>query len=107
VDPRTAVAYARILHAGGASGDVGTCGSTPTATNGAATCAIDMQLDGPPPAFLSSSHIEAAPCGVYRGWSGKDVDFVTGNTFATVPGCTQTVIPSATGACTGTCPTSP
>jgi hypothetical protein len=106
VDPRTSIAYARILHAGGTSGAVGICGSTPAALNGVATCAIVVLVQTPPAAFLSNSHIEAAPCGVYRGWSVTDVDFVSSNEFVAIPGCTQSSLPAANGQC-ATCPTSP
>ncbi len=107
VDSRTSITYARILHAGGASGAVGICGSTPTAPNGVATCAIVMQLDDPPAAFLSNSVVEAAPCGVYRGWNTTDVDFVSTNQFVTIPGCTETSVPQTTSPACAACPTSP
>ena len=106
VDPRTSVTYARVLHAGGASGAVGRCGSTPTADNDVATCAIVIMADPPPQPFLSNSDIEAAPCGVYRGWSMTDVDFASSNTFVAIPGCTQSSVVQTGGHC-DSCPTSP
>jgi hypothetical protein len=108
IAPQTSIQYAHILHAGGPSSAVGLCPSTPAGTNNAATCAIVMMLDAPPPAaFLASSDIESAPCGVYRGWTMTDVDFTASNQFVGVPGCTQTDISQAGGACTPACPTSP
>jgi hypothetical protein len=107
VDPRTSIDHARILHAGGASGTVGICGSTPAANNGAATCAVVAFLDQAPPAsFLANTDIEDATCGVYRGWSKTDVDFTSGNQFVGVVGCTQTAIADSGGHCT-TCTTAP
>jgi len=107
IAPKTSIQHARILHAGGTSGAVGICGSTPAAMNGVATCALIVLLDAPPSAsFLASSHIEAAPCGVYRGWAKTDVDFTSGNEFVSVPGCVQTSIPNASGACS-TCTAGP
>jgi hypothetical protein len=108
IAPQTAIQYAHILHAGGASSAVGLCPSTPAGTNNAATCAVVMMLDAAPSsAFLASSDIESAPCGVYRGWTMTDVDFTASNQFVGIPGCTQTTIPQAGGACTPACPTSP
>ena len=106
VDPRTSIAYARILHAGGASGAVGICGSTPAAPNGAATCAIVVLADQAPAAFLANSTIDSAPCGVYRGWSMGAVNFIASNAFSAVPGCSETSIPQAGGQCAA-CPTAP
>lgn len=106
VDPRTSVVHTRILHAGGSSGAVGICGSTPSAPNGAATCAIVMMVDTPPSAFLSNSDIEAAPCAIYRGWSMTDVDFISSNQFVAIPGCTQSSLPAMDGHC-DPCATSP
>jgi hypothetical protein len=106
VDPRTSVVSAHILHAGGASGTVGICGSTPNANNGVATCAVVIAVDTPPQGFLTSSVLEAAPCGIYRDWKTTDVDFTAANQFVGIPGCTQTSIPAANGQCVA-CPTSP
>jgi hypothetical protein len=106
VDPRTSIAYAHILHAGGASSAVGICGSTSAANNGAATCAIVVLVKSAPAAFLSNSDIEQAPCGVYRGWPTTDVDFLSTNQFVGIAGCTETSIPDAGGQCAA-CSTSP
>jgi hypothetical protein len=105
VDPRTSIAHATIAHAGGTSGTIGICPSTPAGNNGAATCAVIVSTQSPPTAFLKSSEIDDAPCGVYRGWAMGDVDFAASNTFSAIPGCTQTSIPDA-GSC-AMCPTSP
>jgi hypothetical protein len=104
VDPRTSIANARIRHAGGYSSTVGICPSTPAGNNGVATCAIIALLDQAPGAFVTNTTFEAASCGVYRGWSPGDVDFLTGNTFTSITGCAETSIPSASNACTA-CPT--
>jgi hypothetical protein len=106
VDSRTSIVHARISNAGGFSGSVGICGSTPAANHGDATCAIIVFVKTPPPAFLSQSEIESAPCGVYRNWSMTDVDFVSSNQFVAVPGCTQTSLPAADNSCVP-CSTSP
>jgi hypothetical protein len=102
----TSIANAQILHAGGASGAVGICGSTPAAANGVATCAVVLMLDDPPPPFLSGSRIQLAPCGVYRGWKTTEVDFVSNNQFADISGCVQTSIPDGSNACAA-CATGP
>jgi hypothetical protein len=106
VDSRTAITYARVLHAGGASGAVGICGSYPAAPNGVVTCAIVVLVQQPPGAFLTNSHIEAAPCGVYRGWSMTDVDFSSSNEFVSIPGCTESSVPATGNEC-AMCTTAP
>jgi hypothetical protein len=105
-DSATAIDHARILHAGGASGYVGTCGSTPAASGGAATCAVLISADTAPAELLTNSDIEASSCGVYRGWPSGDVDFTASNTFVGVPGCTQTTLPAPGGGC-APCASSP
>jgi hypothetical protein len=100
VDPRTSIANAEIHHAGGYSSTVGVCGSTPAANNGVVTCAVVVFVDSPPPAFLSSTVIEDATCGVYRGWKpSTEVDFVADNQFVSVAGCTETSLPASDGSC--------
>jgi hypothetical protein len=107
VSPATSITHAHILNAGADSSTIGICGSLPGAPNGAATCAIVLSLDAPPPPFLSSSVLELTPCGVYRGWKqAADVDFVTTNQFVSIPGCTQTSLPASDGSCVA-CATSP
>ncbi|HEY2517577.1 MAG TPA: hypothetical protein VGI39_42195 [Polyangiaceae bacterium] len=106
VDPRTSVDHAEIRNAGGASGTIGICGSTPAATNGAATCAVIISVGTPPTDFLQNTRIVDAPCGVYRGWKTSDIDFTATNTFSMVTGCTQSTIPASDGSCVA-CATAP
>ena len=93
VDSRTSISFARIMHAGGWSGTTGVCPSTPNGNTTAATCAIIASLQAAPvSSFVSNTHIEGAICGIYRGWRMGDVDFVSGNDFASISGCLQSSV---------------
>ena len=99
VDPRSSIANARILDAGGFSGTVGICPSTPAGNNGAATCSVIISVQTAPTSFITGSVFGATTCGVYRGWSMGDVDFTSNNQFMSVTGCSQTSLPKPDGAC--------
>ncbi len=111
VDSRTALSNVQILYAGANSGVVGVCdtnsGAGGTSTkDGDAALQIFFQQGAPAASFLSSSTItQSASSGIYRGWQAQNVDFLAGNSVSGVSWCTQTLVPDALNACTGSCPT--
>ena len=80
--------------------------ASPGASSSDADCAVVVYTDDPPPSsFLRESTIaDSAGCGVYRGWSGAEVDFVAGNTFSGLAGCEQSNVPTENNDCSnGAC----
>jgi len=106
VDERTRIDHAEIRFAGGESLTVGVCVASPGATDSHADCSAVLYLETPPPsAFIQSTLFDtSAGCGVYRGWSGDDVNFVAGNTFTGLAGCEQSNVPTDNNDCSnGAC----
>jgi hypothetical protein len=106
VDERSRIEHAIVRFAGGETLTTGVCVAAAGAPNADADCAIVFFTeDAPPAAFVTDTTIEqSAGCGVYRGWSGDDVDFTAGNTFRDVEGCAQSNVPTENNDCdTGPC----
>ncbi len=106
VDERSRIEHAVVRFAGGETLTTGVCVAAAGAPNADADCAIVFFTeDAPPAAFVNDTTIEqSAGCGVYRGWSGDDVDFTAGNTFRDVEGCPQSNVPTENNDCdTGPC----
>ena len=105
VAPTTSVSHAVIAYAGGESGSTGTCVSTPGASNYDADCAVILFLAAAPASqFLHDSTIrDSHACGVYRGWTGADIDFTATNTFSGLSGCSQSNVHDDKSGCVGAC----
>ncbi len=94
-DPSDALDNVRIEYAGALTGTIGA-----SCVVGAAQAALQIVGSAPASGFLTNSTIAtSAKDGVYRGWIGGEVDFLSSNTFVDVPGCDETFPHPAQGVC--------
>ncbi|HKA86080.1 MAG TPA: hypothetical protein VKE22_00390 [Haliangiales bacterium] len=95
-NPNDALDHVRIEYAGKVTGTIGA--SCPL--NDAAQAALVIVGAKPASGFLTNSTIASSgKDGVYRGWIGDEVDFLSSNTFTDVPGCDETFPPAQQGVC--------
>jgi hypothetical protein len=94
-DPHDALDNVRVEYAGALTGTIGA-----SCVTGPAQAAVQIVGAEPASGFLTNSTIFAsAKDGVYRGWIGPEVDFLSSNTFTDVPGCDETFPHPAQGVC--------
>lgn len=99
-DPRTAIAYAKVTHAGGASGISSYDCASPVNSSFSNEGAILVIGGAPSTAFVTNTTIEAsAGDGIIRGWTGDPVDMLATNTFTNVTRCNQTFPKPSVGVC--------
>lgn len=105
VSPLTTVSHVQVSYAGGESTATGYCVASMGAANNDADCSTILFLDVPPTsAFITNSAFDhGAGCGIYRGWSGAEVDFSATNSFADLAGCNQSNVHNDMDGCVGPC----
>jgi hypothetical protein len=96
VHPASKVDHAVIQFGGGESYSTGVCKAANGATNYDADCSIIFFLEGDITVggIVTNTRIaHGRGCGVYRGWHGTEVDFLSSNEFSDVAGCRQSNLP--------------
>jgi hypothetical protein len=105
-DPRTAIAHAKITHAGGASqiSSYG-CPSPGAPSFGNEAAILIIGGEAPTTGFVTNTIVEqSAGEGIVRGWTGDPVDFLATNTFTGIARCNQTFPKPAASVCPNPAP---
>jgi hypothetical protein len=99
-DPRNAIKFAKISHAGGPSQVSSYDCPSPANSSFANEGAILFIGGQPAPGVVANTTIEnSAGDGIVSGWTGSPVDLLATNTFTNVARCQQTFPKPATGTC--------
>ncbi len=110
LDPRTSLDHVVIAYAGANAGALGACATGAPTTGGGSPYDGDaalqqfMNVGAPSRSPITNSVIrDSAGGGIYRAFSGADVDFMATNTFSNIAWCKQTSVRIGNACVPATC----